>query len=140
MDPQHNLIAYEKFDEETNTTTPTPPSPRPNRKTDQHEKSPPPKRTKRTKGNGKKKVKKPKRKNTGKTKRKASGLVNEQFMNLLTDNRYIPDNRSGIQFIEHQSYGRNPDGSRIIPRVERKIKTTRIPSSNSKIKKTRTQK
>ena len=108
-------------------------------------KSPPPKRTK---ASGKKKPKKRKTKRKHKklkrkTKRKAKGksntLVNEQFMNSLTDNRYIPDNRSGIQLLEHQSYGMNPDGSRITPRVEGKIKTTRTLVSRSKptIKKTR---
>ena len=100
-------------------------------------KKPKKRKTKRKVKKSKRKVKKPKRK----TKRKARGLVNEHFMNSLTDNRYIPDNRSGIELIEHQSYGMNPDGSRITPRVEGKIKTTRTLVSSSKpkstIKKTR---
>ena len=152
MDPQHpqeiDLLSYEKVYDDDRVG---PATPRPNpKKSRSPPKSPQPKTTKATGKNkpkkrktkrkvkkSKRKVKKPKRK----TKRKARGLVNEHFMNSLTDNRYIPDNRSGIELIEHQSYGMNPDGSRITPRVEGKIKTTRTLVSSSKpkstIKKTR---
>jgi|SaaInlV_125m_DNA_1040241.scaffolds.fasta_scaffold122622_1 hypothetical protein len=74
-----------------------------------------------------------------KEKAKGKSLVNKEFMNSLINNRYIPDNRSGIQLIEHYSYGMNPDGSRITPRVEEKIKTTQKLDQNPKptIQKTR---
>ena len=151
MDPDYevNLTAYEKLDEKTDTTEKTPSSPsliRIKPKRDKSPKSPPPK--KKTKASGKKKpkkrktkrkVKKSKRKTKTKARGKSNTLVNEQFMKSLTDDRYVPDNRSGIQFIENQSYGMNPDGSRITPRVEGKNKTTRTIVSSSKptIKKTR---
>lgn len=149
MDPNFevNLTAYKKLDKEKDTTQQTPSSPllirkKPKSRSPRTPESDKKKKTrvatgkkKPKKRKTKRKVKKPKRK----TKRKARGLVNEQFMNSLTDNRYIPDNRSGIQLLEHQSYGMNPDGSRITPRVEGKIKTTRTLVQNPKptIKKSR---
>ena len=95
MPPVPDLTAYEVFDRKKNTTVNTPPSPPSTPKRSRSPKSPPPKRSKESgkkRKKTKRKVKKPKRKKTKrkvkkpkrKTKRKARGLVNEQFDKSLT--------------------------------------------------------